>query len=140
LRSSSIGGATPTHAGDKRGLGAAAKLVSERASSLVRLELQLAAAELKQKLAVLGVGIGLLVAAAVFALFMIGFGLATISAALATTLPLWLSLLIVTGGLLLLVAVLAAIGVAKVRKGAPPVPEQAIEEARLTTEALTNGH
>jgi membrane protease YdiL (CAAX protease family) len=51
----------PTHAGERRGLGAAAKAVSERASSIVRLELQLAAAELKKKVVALGLGIGLLV-------------------------------------------------------------------------------
>jgi hypothetical protein len=32
------------------------------------------------------------------------------------------------------------VGVALLRKGAKPVPEQAIEEARLTTEAIRNGH
>ena len=62
----------PTHAGERRGLGAAAKLVSERASSLVRLELQLAAAELKQKVVALGLGIALLVGAAVLGLFALG--------------------------------------------------------------------
>jgi len=130
----------PAQTGEKRGLGAAARLVSERASSLVRLELQLAAAELKQKLGALRLGIGLLAGAALFAFFAIGFGLATVAAGLATTLSTWLALLIVTGGLLLFVALLAAIGVAQVRKGTPPVPEQAIEEAKLTTEALKNGH
>ena len=130
----------PAQTGEKRGLGAAARLVSERASSLVRLELQLAAAELKQKLGALRLGIGLLAGAALFAFFAIGFGLATVAAGLATTLSTWLALLIVTGGLLLFVALLAAIGVAQVRKGTPPVPEQAIEEAKLTQEALKNGH
>jgi putative superfamily III holin-X len=129
-----------TRGEERRGLGAAAKLVSERASALVRLELQLAAAELKQKIAEIGVGIGLLVAAAVFGLFAIGFGLTSIAAGLATTLPTWAALLIVTGGLIVLVAVLAIIGRAKVQKGTPPVPEQAIVEAKLTTEALKNGH
>jgi|SRR5690348_14874228 putative superfamily III holin-X len=129
-----------TRGEERRGLGAAAKLVSERASALVRLELQLAAAELKQKISELGVGIGLLVGAAVFALFAIGFGLASIAAGLATTLPMWAALLIVTGGLVVLVAILALIGRAKVQKGTPPVPEQAIVEAKLTTEALKNGH
>ena len=125
---------------ERRGLGAATRLVSERASALVRLELQLAAAELKQKVASLGIGIGLLVAAAVFGLFAIGFGLATIAAGLATTVSMWLALLIVTGGLVLVVATLALLGRWKVRQGTPPVPEQAIAEAKLTTEALKNGH
>jgi membrane protein implicated in regulation of membrane protease activity len=129
----------PTRAGESRGLGAAAKLVSERASSIVRLEIQLALAELKTKLAALGVGIGMLVAAALFAFFMLAFLLAAAAAAIATTLSTWLALLIVAGGLLLLVGVLALVGLRAVRKGTPPVPEQAIEEAKLTTEALKNG-
>jgi hypothetical protein len=129
----------PTHEGERRGLGAAAKLVSERASSLVRLELQLAAAELKQKVVALGLGIALLVGAAVFGLFALGFGLATAAAALATTVSTWLALLIVTGALVLLAGVLGAIGVGRLRKGTPPIPVQAIEEAKLTTEALKNG-
>ena len=129
----------PTHAGERRGLGAAAKLVSERASSIVRLELQLAAAELKKKAIALGLGIGLLVGAALFAFFAFWFALATIAAALATVVSTWLALLIVTGGLFLLVAVLGIVGIASLRKGTPPVPEQAIAEAKLTTEALKNG-
>jgi hypothetical protein len=129
----------PTQAGERRGLGAAAKLVSERASSLVRLELQLAAAELKQKAFALGLGIALLVGAAVFGLFALGFGLATAAAALATTVSTWLALLIVTGALLLLAGLLGAIGVGRLRKGTPPIPVLAIEEVKLTTEALKNG-
>jgi protein-S-isoprenylcysteine O-methyltransferase Ste14 len=130
----------PTPAGEKSGgLGAAARLVSERASALVRLELQLAAAELKRKAAALGLGIALLVGAALFGVFALGFGLATIAAGLATTFSTWLALLIVTGALFALVAVLALLGLARVRKGTPPTPEQAIEEAKLTTEALKNG-
>jgi len=131
----------PTRAteGERRGLGAAAKLVSERASSIVRLELQLAATELKRKVAALGVGIGLLVGAALFGFFAVAFGLATVAAAIATALPTWLSLLIVTGALFLLVGLLAVLGVGRVRKGTPPTPEKAIEEAKLTTEALKNG-
>jgi len=129
----------PTHAGERRGLGAAAKLVSERASSLVRLELQLAAAELKQKVVALGLGIALLVGAAVLGLFAVGFAFATAAAALATTLSTWLALLVVTAGLVLLAGVLGALGLGRVRKGTPPIPVQAIEEAKLTTEALKNG-
>jgi hypothetical protein len=130
----------PTQAGERRGLGAAAKLVSERASSIVRLELKLAAAELRQKASSLALGIALLVGAALFGLFALGFALATAAAALATVLSTWLALLVVTGGLFLLVGLLAALGVGRIRKATPPVPEQAIAEAKLTTEALKNGH
>ena len=128
-----------TQAGDRRGLGAAARLVSERASAIVRLELQLAAAELKKKVVSLGIGLALLVGAALFVLFAIGFALATVAAALATFLSTWLALLIVTGSLVLLSGLLVAVGIILIRMGTPPVPEQAIAEARRTAEVLKNG-
>lgn len=127
---------TDSHAG----LGGLAKKVAERARALVRLELELAALELKGKVASIGVGIGLAVAAAVFAVFGLAFLFATIAAALATFLSTWLALLIVTLGLFALAAVVGLVGVAKIKKGTPPVPEQAIREAKLTTSALkSNG-
>jgi uncharacterized membrane protein YqjE len=119
-----------------RGLGALAKRVAEHASSLVRLELELAALEVKRKVTSLAVGIGLAVGAVIFGVFAIGFLFATVAAALATFLSTWLALLIVTLGLFVLTAVLGLVGVAKIKKGTPPVPEQAIHEAKLTTNAL----
>jgi hypothetical protein len=42
--------------------------------------------------------------------------------------------------LLVIGLVLALVGMGLIRKGTPPVPEQAVAEARLTTEALrSNG-
>lgn len=120
-------------------IGGAAKLVADKASSVVRLELALAAAELKRKLRALGLGIVLVAGAAVFVLFGLVLGLATIAAALATVFSTWLALLIVTGGLFLLAGVLAVLGIGRIKKGTPPVPEQAIAEAKLTAEALRNG-
>ena len=121
-----------------RGLGALAKRVAEHASSLVRLELELAALEVKRKVTSLAVGIGLAVGAVIFGVFALGFLFATVAAALATFLSTWLALLIVTLGLFVLTAVLGLVGVAKIKKGTPPVPEQAIHEAKLTTSALKN--
>jgi uncharacterized membrane protein YqjE len=118
------------------GVGGAAKTVAEHASAIARLELELAALELKKKVIALAVGIGLAVAAAVFGLFALGFVFATIAAALATFLATWLALLIVTLGLFVLAGLLGVLALAKIRKGTPPVPEQAIREAKLTTQAL----
>jgi len=118
------------------GVGPAAKQVAEHASSLARLELELAALELKKKAANFGTGIGLGLGGALFAVFTLGFAFATIAAGLATTVSTWLALLITTGILLVLTAVLAGVGVLLIRKSTPPLPEQAIEEARRTTEAL----
>jgi hypothetical protein len=124
---------------DRPGLGGAAKLVADRARNLVRLELELAASEIKSKLTAVGVGIGLFAGAAVHAVFAIGFLLATIAAALATQVATWLALLIVFGALVAVTALLIAMGRAFLRKGSPLVPEQAIEEAQLTLEAVKNG-
>jgi hypothetical protein len=118
------------------GVGPAAKQVAEHASSLARLELELAALELKKKATNFATGIGLGLGGALFAVFMLGFAFATIAAGLATAVSTWLALLITTGILLVLTTVLVGVSVLLIRKSTPPVPEQAIEEARRTTEAL----
>ena len=119
-----------------RGLGKAVKQVAEHASSIAKLELELAALELKKKATALAIGIGLGVAAGLFGLFMLGFLFATIAAAFATFLATWLALLIVTGILLLLTGTLGLLARGRIRKGTPPLPEQAIREAKLTQAAL----
>src|SRR5919199_2343608 len=131
----------PTRATESQhGVGPAAKNVAEHASALVKLELELAALEIKRKVIALGLGIGMALGAVVFLLFALGFGLATVAAALATFLSTWLALLIVTGALLLGAIGLAILGLGAIKRGTPPVPEQAIREAKLTTEALkSNG-
>jgi len=130
----------PTRETEHRGVGPAAKEVAEHASTLARLELELAALELKRKVAALGVGIGLVASAGVFLLFALGFGLAAAAAALALVMSTWAALLIVFGALVLFSLLLVLIGLSVIKKGTPPVPEQALEEARLTTQALrSNG-
>lgn len=123
-----------------QGLSGAARRVADHARALVRLELQLAATEVKRKLTALAAGIGLVAAAALLGLIAVLFAVAAAAAGIATAVPVWEALLIMFGGLILLAGVLGAIGVAFLRKGASPVPEKAIAEARLTTEALRNGH
>jgi hypothetical protein len=121
------------------GLSGATKRVAEHAREFVRLELQLASAELKKKAAAVGVGLGLTGGAAILAFLALCFGLAAAAAGIATALAVWESLLIVCGALVLIAATLGYIGVAMLKKGTQPLPEQAVEEARLTTEALRNG-
>jgi membrane protein implicated in regulation of membrane protease activity len=123
----------------EQGVGTAAKHVAEHASTLARLELELALLEVKRKVAALGMGIGLSIGAGILGLFALGFGLAAAAAALALVLPTWAALLIVFGVLVVLSAILLLVGLSAIKKGAPPVPEQAIREAKLTTEAIRNG-
>ncbi|HEV2712541.1 MAG TPA: phage holin family protein [Gaiellaceae bacterium] len=126
----------PTPETESPGLGTSAKLVAEKASAIARLELELAAIEVKRKVVALGLGFGLLAGALLVLVYGVGFLFATIAAALATFLSVWLSLLIVTAFLFVVTGVLAFVGVKKVQRGTPPVPEQAIDEAKLTTQAL----
>ena len=126
----------PAQNGDA-GVGAAAKNVAEHASAIARLELQLAALELKQKVATLGVGIGMLVGAALFGFFLLALLLATVVALLDFVMPVWAALLVTAGIVLLVAAVLGLLGLRAVKKATPPVPEQAILEAKLTKEAIS---
>jgi len=122
--------------GSSPGVGDAAKQVAEHASALARLELELASIELKTKVAALATGIALGLGAAVLGLLMLAFAFATIAAALDTFLSTWLSLLLVTVLLLLIVGLLGMLALRAVKRGSPPVPQQAIEEAKMTSEAL----
>lgn len=128
------------HVNGGLGLSSAARRVADHARSLVRLELELAAAEVKHKLVALAAGIGLVLTAAVLGLLALTFAMAAAAAGIASALPVWEALLVMFGGLIVLALVLAAVGVRLLRKGSPPVPEQALAEAKLTTEALRNGH
>jgi uncharacterized membrane protein YqjE len=131
----------PTRGAEHPGVGTAAKQVAEHASTLAKRELELAGLELKQKVGALGTGVGLGVGAALLALYGLGFLLATVAVALAIVLDTWLALLLVTLALFVLAAALGLVARARIRRGTPPVPEQAIREAKLTSEALkANGH
>ena len=79
---------------------------------------------------------GLAIAAAILAAYAIGFAFASAAAGLNEALPLWLSLLIVTGVLFLLAALAGYLALRFARKASPPTPSQAIDEAGRTIETL----
>ena len=118
------------------GVAGAARRVAEHASAIAKLEVELARLELKQKVTAFSVGLGLAVGAAVFGLLALGFVFATITAVFATFLSVWLALLLVTLLLLGLAGTLAALALRAFKKTTPPLPEQAIREAKLTQEAF----
>jgi hypothetical protein len=123
----------PTRA---EGVSAKVQEVVEHGRALARLELELATFELRRKAAALGVGAALLGVAALCGLFALGFALAAVAAALSEALPTWLALLVVGGALLLAGVIAAVVGGSLLRRATPPVPEQALEEAMLTGDAL----
>lgn len=121
---------------ERDGIGGAMNAVAEHARRLARLEGELAVAELREKARPLGAGLAAVLLAAVVALLGLGFLLATAAAALALALPTWLALLVVALALLLGAAALGGVGVSRLRRGTPPVPERAVQEAKLTAEAV----
>ena len=122
--------------GDHAGLATAAKEVADHASAIAKLELELAALELKRKLGALAAGIGLGAGAALFGLFALTVLIAAAGAALALVLSVWLALLVLAGGLLLVSGLLGILALGALKTATPPVPEQAIREAKLTTAVL----
>lgn len=104
--------------------------LSQETSTLVRQEVQLAKVELTQKAKQAGKGAGLLVAAAVVGLALLGAFTAFLIALIALALPVWLAALVVTVFYALLVAVLGFAGRAALRKATPAKPEQTIDTVK----------
>ncbi|WP_440709167.1 phage holin family protein [Herbiconiux sp. YIM B11900] len=114
---------------DKRARRSLVSLFAELPTLVIQLlkdEIENLKRELTARLAKLGIGIGLFVAAALFAFFALATLVAAAVLGLATVLPAWASALIVAGALLVLAGILALVGVSSVKKGVPPIPEEAI--------------
>ncbi|MFC9689960.1 phage holin family protein [Kribbella sp. NPDC056951] len=109
-------------------------------SRLVRDELQLAKAELKDKGKEAGVGIGLFGGAGTFALYGLGALIAAAICGLAVVLPAWLSALIVAVALFAVAAVAAVLGKRHVSHATPPIPQRAVEGVHEDIEALRGHH
>jgi uncharacterized membrane protein YqjE len=132
-------GPRPSDSAEKS-LGDIVAEVSEKASLLVREEIELAKAEIRDKASSLGRGAGVGIAAGVFLVF----ALVTFLHALAWFIndlldvetAIWAGFGIVTGLLVLMAALSGLLAVRWLKKGAPPTPDLAIEEAKRTREEL----
>jgi hypothetical protein len=100
-------------------LAALIRQVPDLVTRLIRDEVRATRAELVGKVTSAGLGIGLLVGAAIFAFFVLGVLIAAAVIALAGVLPGWLASLLVAAGLLIVAAVFVLIGVRTLKKGAP---------------------
>jgi uncharacterized membrane protein YqjE len=123
-----------------KSLGEIVAEVSEKASQLVREEIELAKAEVTDKLSKLGRGAAVAVAAGVFVVF----GITTFFHGLAWFLNdvfnwednNWAGFAVVTAALFLLAILAGLIAARLFKKGSPPTPDLAIEEARKTRAEL----
>lgn len=114
----------------EQGTGELIKQASAQLSELVRAEMRLAVAEIKDKGKHARVGAGLYGGAGVVALYGAGALLAAVVAALDLAMPLWAAALIVGVVLLVVAAVLGWTGRKQVSQAVPPVPEQAAASTR----------
>jgi uncharacterized membrane protein YqjE len=134
------GDGTPPQQDAEKGLGDIVAEISEKASLLVRQEVELAKAEVTDKFTKLGRGTGIGAAAAVFAIF----GITMLFHTLAWLLDdlfnwdtsVWAGFLVVTIVLFILAGISAYVASRLFKKGSPPMPEMALEEARRTRAEL----
>ena len=111
--------------------------VSERVTVLVREEIELAKAEVTQRLVSLRLGVIGFALAAVLALLAIPFGLLAIAWGLNSALnSIWLGFVIVLGVLVLLLIISALFGYRKIKKG-NPTPTMAIDEAKKIRDTMS---
>lgn len=102
--------------GGQKSIGELFSGVSAQMSTLVRGEIKLAQANLTEKVGKMGKGGGMLAAAGVFGLYMFSMLLFAAAFGLGNVVPLWAAFLIVAGGLLLIAAVLALVGMKALKK------------------------
>lgn len=120
----------------RQSIGSLLSSLPDLVKRIIRGEIELAKAELVAKLKAAGVGIGLLVGAAVFAFVLLEVLIAAAVLAVSTALPPWLAALLVAAALLVIVAVLALVGVRSLKRGVPPVPTETIKNVKSDVHAL----
>ncbi|MEU9192344.1 phage holin family protein [Streptomyces hundungensis] len=103
---------------------------SHQLTELVRAEMRLAQAELKEKGKRYGKGGGLFGGAGVTGFLTLQALVITAICALAVALPAWSAALIVTALLGLITALLALSGKKEVSRGGPPTPQQTVESVK----------
>ncbi|MGV1049836.1 MAG: phage holin family protein [Solirubrobacterales bacterium] len=125
---------------DSRSVGELVFDVSERASTLIREEIELAKAEVSEKVGKLLRGSVVGIAAGVFAflaLILVMEGIAWLLNEEVFDGKVWPGFFVEAAVFLLIAALAGLIAYKAVKAGSPPVPAQAIEEAKLTKEMLT---
>ena len=123
----------------EKSLGEIVNEVSEKATLLVREEIELAKAEIQQKVTRIAKGAALGAVAGIFMVFMLIYLLHALSwfwVDLFNWSGIWLGYLVTTGILLLFGLMCGLLALRFFKKGTPPKPELAIEEAKKTRAVL----
>ena len=110
----------------------------EQISRLVRDELALARTEMTAKAKHAGIGVGLLGAAGVLALYGVAALLTTVIVVLDLVMPLWLAALIVAVVSLAAAGVMALIGRGQVRQVGAPLPQQSVDSVKADVQTVSD--
>ena len=122
----------------EKNLGEIVTEVTSKAQLLVREEIELAKAEVTQKATKLAKGGAFFAVAGVLAVFGLIYFFHFLALGIAdwTGLKPYVGYAIVTVLLFIVVGILALLGLRSIKKGSPPMPELAIEEAKKTRAVL----
>ncbi|GGO45555.1 Putative Holin-X, holin superfamily III [Streptomyces sp. WMMB 714] len=115
------------------------KQASEQLTDVVRSEMRLAQAEMKEKGKRAGFGGGMFGGAAIMGLLALWSLVFAAIAGVALVLPVWAAALIIGGGLLLVAGVLALAGKKQFGSATPPKPERTIDSVKADVEAIKEG-
>jgi Flp pilus assembly protein TadB len=115
------------------------KQASEQLTEVVRSEMRLARAEMKEKGKRAGFGGGMFGGAAIMALLALWSLVFAAIAGIAVALSVWASALIVAGGLLLVAGALAVFGKQQIGSATPPKPEHTIDSVKADVDAIREG-
>ncbi|MEA2442076.1 MAG: hypothetical protein QOH76_3500 [Thermoleophilaceae bacterium] len=129
---------TPPPGSAEKQLGEIVGDVTSKASLLVKEEIELAKAEISQKAKRLGIGAGLIAVAGVFMFFFLIFFLHMLAIGFSDWFDLrpWVGYAMVCVLLIVFAVILALLARRAFKKGSPPMPEMAIEEAKKTRAAI----
>lgn len=120
---------------EKTSIATAIQEITEKSQLLIKDEIELAKTEVQIKVKALGVGAGIAAAAGIFviaALLMLLFGFAWLAWYLlpVNANSIYLGFFLVAGVLLILAAIAGLVAKKFLTKGAPPMPEMAIDEGK----------
>jgi protein-S-isoprenylcysteine O-methyltransferase Ste14 len=129
---------TPPPGNANKQLGEIVNDVTSKATLLVKEEIELAKAEITAKAKKLGIGAGLIAVAGVFMFFFLIFFLHMLALGFANWFGLenWVGYGMVCVLLLIFAGILALVAMRMFKKGSPPKPEMAIDEAKKSRAML----
>jgi Flp pilus assembly protein TadB len=130
-----VNGAGKT-ATQERSTGELVKLLTEQVSVLVRDELKLAQLEMTHKGKEAGSGIGMMGGGGLIALYGVACLIACAVIGISHAIAAWLAALIVGVALLVIAAIVAAVGRRRMRRASPAMPTEAVDSIKTDVEQI----